>query len=130
MPLSRPSVIPTIDSNSTNRSAPPAGKQTDGYVNTDIFPAPEFNWTQGFTSDWLAWLDERTADGATPARDLALQGVAATGASGDAGGFVTITSGAGDLAGAGGDLGFVAGVGGVTARGRDLGSSSIRTDWE
>lgn len=59
---SKPATIPTIDSNSTNRSAPPAGKQTDGYVLNDILPSDEYNWVQGFTSDWITWLAERMFD--------------------------------------------------------------------
>ena len=96
MAIIRPATVPLIDSNQTNRSAPPASKQTDGFLNNDIYPSDELNWINGFASDWLAWLDERSTNGATPGRDLFLQGVSAAGASADPGGIANFRGGSGD----------------------------------
>ena len=60
MSFSRPATLPAIDTNSTNRSAPPVGKQDDGYALNNLLPSAEFNWALGFTHDWLAWLNERS----------------------------------------------------------------------
>lgn len=123
----RPSTIPVLDTNQTNRVAPAGSKQTDGYVLNDIFPANNANYLHGWAGDWLTWLDERTADGTTPLVDLVLQGLDATsgvggsvsllggdGVSGN-GGDITITAGLGNLTGNGGSVDIDAGDSGATA---------------
>ncbi|MCG8433502.1 MAG: tail fiber domain-containing protein [Gammaproteobacteria bacterium] len=117
MAFSRPSVVPLIDSNSTNRVAPPAGKQTDGYVLNDILPSSEFDWAQGFNSDWLSWLDERSADGTNPTRDFFLKGVDALPASAVVGGDFHLDGGSGDGANNGGEIIVRGGAGGATGSG-------------
>lgn len=97
----RPGIVPLIDSNASARTAPAGSIQSDGYLDNAILPAREHNWAQGFASDWLTWLDERSSDGATAVRDLFLNGVDAT-SGGLAGGRATMQGGDSDAAGAGG----------------------------
>jgi hypothetical protein len=72
---SRPSTVPQLDTNQTYRTIPSPSKVTDGYLFEDPLPAANVNYLWGWAGDWLAWLDERSADGAVPATDLYLQGV-------------------------------------------------------
>ena len=101
---SRPTTIPQLDTNKTNRTIPVGSKVTDGYVLNDLLPSPNANYLWGWAGDWLEWLQERSEDGATPGTDLSLRGLDALTVTGD-GGHVTLTGGdGGATSGDGGDI--------------------------
>jgi len=59
----KPTTVPSLDTNETNRVAPVASKVTDGYVANDTLPASNANYLWGWAGDWLSWLDANFADG-------------------------------------------------------------------
>ena len=61
--MPKPLLIPYIDQNETNFTAPPGAVQTDGYPDDDPLPAAEYNWAQSISASWLAWLDEWAYEG-------------------------------------------------------------------
>lgn len=62
----KPTTVPVLDTNSTNRTVPASSKVTDGYVLNDILPASNVNYLCGWAGDWLTWLDATFGDGAAP----------------------------------------------------------------
>jgi len=101
---SRPTTIPQLDTNKTNRSIPAPSKVTDGYVLNDLFTSPNANYLHGWAGDWLEWLQERTEDGVTPGTDFTLRGLDALTVTGD-GGVLTLKGGdGGGTSGDGGDI--------------------------
>lgn len=71
----KPTTVPTLDTNQTNRTAPAASKISDGYVLNDTFPAANANYLHGWAGDWISWLDATFGDGANAASlDIALGG--------------------------------------------------------
>src|SRR3989304_5205757 len=120
MAFSRPSILPSIDINQANRTAPPVGKQNNGYVLNDILAAAEYNWAAGFSADWLRWIQERSENGTTASRDFTLTAVDSVAASGIPGGILTLTGGNGDGAGVGGNVFLTGGFGGTTSAGGEI----------
>lgn len=101
MALSRPAVVPTLDVNQTARTAWSVAKQNDGYVFEDPVPFAEYNYGLGWLGDWIAWLNERSEDGAAPALDLTVKGVDLATA-GNAGAYIARGGDASDASGVGG----------------------------
>ena len=62
----KPTTIPTLDTNQTNRTIPAPSKVTDGFTLNDILPAAAANYLWGWTGDWLTWLDATFSDGSLP----------------------------------------------------------------
>lgn len=79
----KPTTVPVLDSNQTNRVAPAAAKIADGYVLNDTFPASNANYLHGWAGDWFGWLDATFADGPT-ADSIALPNLDDTLPAGDA----------------------------------------------
>lgn len=101
---SRPSTVPQLDTNQTNRTIPAPSKVTDGYVLNDLLPSANANYLWGWAGDWLTWLDERTEDGTTPTIDFTLRARDALTAT-SVGGTTTIKGGdGGGTSGDGGDV--------------------------
>lgn len=63
----KPTTIPQLDTNQTNRTVPAPSKVTDGFVLNDILPSANVNYLHGWAGDWLGWLDSTFGDGATAA---------------------------------------------------------------
>jgi hypothetical protein len=101
---SRPSTIPQLDTNKTNRTIPAASKVTDGYPLNDPLPASNVNYLHGWAGDWLEWLQERTEDGAVPATDLTLRGINALTVTGDGGDLVLKSGDGGATSGDAGNV--------------------------
>lgn len=49
-----------------NRVQPDAAHLNDGWAPAEAPPAQYFNYLNGVTGDWLAWIDERIDDGGSP----------------------------------------------------------------
>lgn len=62
--LTRPTVVPEWTRTGT-RTDPGGAKQDTGWILGEKPPAEFFNWIDGYTGDWLAWIDERFFDGAS-----------------------------------------------------------------
>lgn len=120
MALTKPTIIPDIDKNNTNRTAPSVGVQDDGFTINDILPSNEYNWVAGFTRDGIAWLYERLFDGAT-ASDVELRGVDSGAGTDLPGGDMLITGG--DATGSGSSISrmqaAIAGGAGAAARAKE-----------
>ena len=59
----KPTTVPELDTNQTNRTIPAPTKVSDGYLTDDVFPAANANYLHGWTGDWLGWLDGTFEDG-------------------------------------------------------------------
>lgn len=70
----KPTTVPRLDTNQTNRTIPAPTKVTDGYLTDDVFPAANANYLHGWAGDWLAWLDDTFEDGLAPG-DLRINGI-------------------------------------------------------
>lgn len=60
----KPTTVPQLDTNQTNRTVPAGSKVSDGYLTNDILPAANANYLWGWAGDWLNWLDGTFGDGA------------------------------------------------------------------
>lgn len=67
----KPTTVPQLDTNSTNRTIPAPSKVTDGYVTNDILPSANANYLWGWAGDWFGWLNSTFGDGPA-AGDLSL----------------------------------------------------------
>lgn len=85
----KPTTVPTLDTNQTNRTIPAPTKVTDGYVLNDLLPAANLNYLVGWAGDWLTWLDGTFNDGVA-AGDLSISGDVAIPASLDVGTDLTV----------------------------------------
>lgn len=70
----KPTTVPQLDTNQTNRTVPAPSKVSDGFVLNDILPAANANYLWGWMGDWLGWLDATFEDGAA-AGDLRINGI-------------------------------------------------------
>jgi len=68
----KPTTLPTLDTNQTNRTIPAPSKVTDGYLLNDLLPAANANYLWGWTGDWLTWMDTTFGDGLVDADDILL----------------------------------------------------------
>lgn len=63
---SKPTVVPRWADTGT-RTEPSELEKDTGWVPLQKPPAEYFNWLDGFTGDWLKWINERLADGPSDA---------------------------------------------------------------
>lgn len=63
--FSKPTVVPNWATTSANIAVPSAGKRNDGWLSTEIPASDIENWNKRTQGEWLEWIDERFADGAT-----------------------------------------------------------------
>lgn len=69
----KPTTVPTLDTNQTNRTIPAPSKVTDGYALNDVLPAANANYLWGWAGDWFGWMNSTFSDGPTPG-DLRIGG--------------------------------------------------------
>lgn len=70
----KPTTVPVLDGNQSNRTIPAPSKVTDGYLLNDLLPADNANYLWGWAGDWLGWLDATFDDG-DAAGDIRINGV-------------------------------------------------------
>ena len=70
----KPTTVPLLDTNKTNRAAPAGSVISDGYSLNDLFPASNANYLHGLAGDWIDWLDQTFGDGSASA-DLTLPSI-------------------------------------------------------
>ena len=70
----KPTTVPQLDTNQSNRTIPAASKVSDGYLTNDLLPAANANYLWGWAGDWLGWLDATFEDGDLPG-DVRINGV-------------------------------------------------------
>lgn len=75
--FSKPTTVPNWATTSLNVSVPSAGKRNDGWLSTEVPASDIENWNKRTQGEWLEWIDERFADGAT-ADELVIRSPATT----------------------------------------------------
>lgn len=63
--FTKPTVVPNWATTSGNIAVPSAGKRNLGWVNKEEPASDIENWNKRTQGEWLEWIDERFADGAT-----------------------------------------------------------------
>lgn len=63
--FSKPTIVPNWGTTTGNIAVPSAGKRNDGWLTNELPASDIENWNKRTTGEWLEWIDERFADGAT-----------------------------------------------------------------